>query len=193
MLVLALRSDADAHAVGGLAEAAGLEVAQITMEDEDNPQRDVLLVSDDRQTTARYIQDFYLDLSYLVLSGPNAETLAEAFADLVLDPEVLFHHASVLGLDERDREAMKTLVRLALTASPERRAAVLDVFSRIAESHEEGQAFTLIAALSALTVWPGALYAAKPVLTLLATHESEMVREEAQVFGQAFDRYLRQN
>lgn len=192
MLVLALRSDADAHAVGGLAEAAGLEVAQITMEDEDNPQRDVLLASEDQQTTVRYVQDFYLDLAYLVLSGPRADALAAAFAPLALDPDVLLADARA-GLDERDREAMKTLVRLALTADPERRPAVLDVFARVAEADDEGPAFTLVAALAALHVWPGALTDARPVLLLLATHASEMVRDEAQVFGQAFNQYFRQN
>lgn len=192
MLVLALRPDTDAHAVGGLAETLGLEVAQITMEDEENPQRDVLLASEDQQTTVRYIQDFYLDLAYLVLSGPAAEALAEGFGDLALDPDALLRAARA-GLDPKDREAMKTLVQLALTADPARRDDVLALFAEIAESSDEGPAFTLVAALSALAVWPGALYAAKPVLVLLATHASEMVRDEAQVFGQAFDQYLRQN
>lgn len=192
MRVLALRSDADAHAVGGLAEAAGLEVLQIAMEDEDSPQRDVVLVNDARTSSVRYVQDFYLDLAYLVLDGPRADALADAFAPLVLDPDALLADARG-DLDPKDREAMKTLVRLALTASPERRAAVLGAFARIAEADAEGPAFTLVAALSALHVWPGALDEARPVLLLLATHASEMVRDEARVFADAFAGYLRQN
>lgn len=192
MFVLALRPDADAHAVGGLAEGLGLEVIQITMEDEDAPQRDVLLANNARTARARYVQDFYLDLAYLVLDGPEAEPLADGFAPLALDPAALLGQARA-GLDPKDREAMKTLVRLALTAAPERRAAVLDLFARIAEAEEAAPAFTLVAALSALNVWPGALAEARPVLVLLVTHASEMVRDEARVFADAFAGYLRQN
>lgn len=194
MIVLALASTVDAHAVGGLAEALGLEVVQIVMEDEDTQQRDVLLATDDRATTVRYVQDFYLELGYVVLDGPDAEAFAVRFAEagFVLDPDALLAEVHA-GLDPKDREAMKTLVRLALTAAPERRPAVLVAFSDVAAAADEAPAFTLVSALSVLALWPGALLEARPVLVHLAAHPSEMVREEAQVLSAAFEQYLRRN
>lgn len=191
MVVRVLRPADGLHAFGGEAERLGLEMLRIDGGDDPATPREIVLADDARTTTARLVQDGYLEVDYVVLTGPAADAFAAALdaAGLTFDADEVL--ADVLGpLDPYDRDALKNLVRLALVTDEGNQDLVFERFAELATTDDEPVAFALVSALASLGLRPGMLAAFRPVLDALAAHPSEMVREEAGALREAYTRYL---
>lgn len=188
MTVFALRPETTLHDVGGLLERLGFEVIGVEAGEGDDLRR-ISFADDARATRVMLVEDGYLDVAYLSVAGAEAGRFAAAVVEarLAFDPETLLATAQA-GLDAGDRESLKTLVRLALSAGPDLEADVRALFDDLARTGAEAARFTLISAVSCRAVQPGGVAAFRGVLDTLATDDpSEMVRDEARILRAALD------
>lgn len=187
MTVLALRPEATLHEVGAALEALGFEITGVDAGEGDL--RRVQFADDARETRVVHVEDGYLDVAYVVLTGASAGRVVVALVEarLAFSTDALLEAAEA-GLNPADREAMKTLVRLALAAGPEHEAAVYTLFEGIVATGQEAARFTLIAAISCRAVHPEGVGTFRTLLDRLADRDpSDMVREEATVLRAALD------
>ena len=191
MTVLPLQPDVSLRDVAAVLDTLGVEVLAVDA-DEDTETRRVTLASDDGQTAISIVEDGYLGVAYIAVGGPAEVAIAEALAPFALAPDGLLAAARA-GLDARDREALKTLVRLAFAVSPRpaddavaRDAAAL--FDALSRDGAEAARFTLISVLSILAARPNGLGSLRATLDRLADADaSEMVRDEARILRSALD------
>lgn len=191
MTVLPLRPDVSLGDVGAALDTLGVEVLAVDA-DEQTETRRVTLATDDGRTAVTIVEDGYLGVAYVAVGGPGEAVVTETLAPFALDPAALLAAARA-GLDARDRESLKTLVRLAFAVSPlpatdtlaEEAAGAFDAVSR---EGEEAARFTLISVLSILAARPVGLGSLRAILARLADADaSEMVRDEARILRAALD------
>ncbi|HYE56865.1 MAG TPA: hypothetical protein VD948_00090 [Rhodothermales bacterium] len=188
MTVFALRPETTLHDVGAVLERLGFEIVAVEAGEGDDLRR-ISFADDARTTRAMLVEDGYLDVNYLSFVGTGTGRAANEVVEarLAYDAERLLATAQQ-GLDPLDRESLKTLVRLALSASPDLEADVRSLFDRLSREGAEPVRFTLISAISCRAVQPGGLAAFRPVLNRLADEDpSEMVRDEARLMRAALD------
>ncbi len=191
MTVLPLKPEIALRDVAAVLDTLGVEVLAVDA-DEETETRRVTLATDDGQTAVSIVEDGYLGVSYIAVGGPGESVIVDALARFALAPEALVDTARA-GLDARDRESLKTLVRLAFAVSPRpsedpaaRDAAAL--FDDLSRDGAEAVRFTLISVVSILAARPNGLGPMRALLDRLADDDpSEMVRDEARVLRAALD------
>lgn len=191
MTVLPLLPEIALRDVAAVLDTLGVEVLAVDA-DEETETRRVTLATDDGQTAVSIVEDGYLGVAYIAVGGPGEAVIVDALAPFALAPEVLIDAARA-GLDARDRESLKTLVRLAFAVSPRasddpaaRDAAAL--FDALSRDGAEAVRFTLISVVSILAARPNGLGPMRALLDRLADDDaSEMVRDEASILRAALD------
>lgn len=191
MTVLPLLPEIALRDVAAVLDTLGVEVLAVDA-DEETETRRVTLATDDGQTAVSIVEDGYLGVAYIAVGGPGEAVIVDALAPFALAPEALVGTARA-GLDARDRESLKTLVRLAFAVSPRpsddpaaRDAAAL--FDDLSRNGAEAVRFTLISVVSILAARPNGLGSMRALLDRLADEDaSEMVRDEARVLRAALD------
>lgn len=192
MIVMPLLPEATLRDVAAALDVLGLDVVSVDADPQTDTRR-ITLADEYQMTSVTVVEDGYLGVSYVAAGGDQERDVVEAIGPIAARPRDLLDAARA-GLDPLDREALKTLVRLALAASPFDPATV--AFARDAAAHfdalsqtgEEPVRFTLVSVLSILAARPGGLGILRVTLDRLAdTDASDMVRDEATVLRAALD------
>ena len=192
MIVVPLLPDVDLRAVAAALEDLAFDVVSVDADPQTDTRR-ITLADEYRMTSVTVVEDGYLGVTYVAAGGDQEHDVVEAITSIAARPRDLLDAARA-GLDPLDREALKTLVRLALAASPFDPETV--PFARAAAAHFDGLSltgdepvrFTLVSVLSILAARPGGLGSLRATLDRLAdTDASDMVRDEATVLRAALD------
>ncbi len=192
MIVMPLLPEATLRDVAAALDALGLDVVSVDADPQTDTRR-ITLADEYQMTSVTIVEDGYLGVSYVAAGGDQERDVVEAIAPIAARPRDLLDTVRA-GLDPLDREALKTLVRLALAASPFDSAtmafarAAAGLFDELSQTGEEPVRFTLVSVLSILAARPGGLGILRVTLDRLAdTDASDMVRDEATVLRAALD------
>ena len=114
--------------------------------------REVVWMTQDYQTTVHIIEDHFIDISYLVVRGPNASNIAsklQSFSAVLSQQEILAHLNEDLDMEE----LKYTIFAAAIAASSDDRESLINTFRDI--FNHENTAIRLVGLEAASYVdWP---------------------------------------